>query len=176
MAGSRHHEEKGRNGMNKLKALAAFAIGSAAFPGISHASGVLVRSDSVVVYDEPLDQAAQANVFSAKFAFNSENPEAGWAWVDITASSAAAVTSNYERRVPGLRYDAHAQQIVYQPSKGPLVVCANVKESGFLFFRKNTVETTGKCNLRTMVEQRPSNNGSHTEIRNFGKVVMDVSF
>ena len=115
----------------------------------THAAPILSRPVSEQILNE-----------SKQFAIN---PELGRAWVEVSlVTSGSDVTENYQVRVPGLRYDASREAVVFQ-AEGQDVVCATVKSSGWWLFKGHRITPTGACQLSHRFVQTPVDNGFHID-------------
>ena len=109
---------------------------------------------------------------SAFLKYNGENPELNRAWVQVEFSSpnptfdVPGETVAVRKSVDGLKFDAKAQQIVYEENSGK-VVCANVVKGGF--FTSDHVQMTGNCYLK--VEKIPASEKSKVNAQDDGYFV-----
>lgn len=116
---------------------------------LTQASPILSRPVSEQILNE-----------SKQFAINAD---LGRAWVEVALSTSGSdVTENYQVRVPGLRYDAAREAVVFQ-AQGQEVVCATVKPSGWWLFKGHRITPTGACQLSHRYVRTPVDNGFHID-------------
>ncbi len=113
----------------------------------------LASARNVEVYRAPFPARDPTWSVSAAFKTGEFSANEGRAWIEVNISRTIFDGENsnesyaVNQNIPELEYDLKNKQIIFKNYGKPPVICAHIFNQNFLFFKKTSIESTGKCNF-----------------------------